>query len=196
MIELMKLPFKESALAPYVSEETVQFHYGKHHKAYVDKVNELISGTEFQDTPLEEIIERTFDKPEYQVLYNNAGQVFNHNVYWNSIGIGEKFDADMQERIAERFETRDALREKLADEAVKLFGSGWVWLAENGSGELVVVGEQNAGNPMCRGLKPLLAIDVWEHAYYIDYRNRRADAVGALWDVIDWRVVEDRYAKE
>lgn len=102
MIELMKLPFKESALAPYVSEETVQFHYGKHHKAYVDKVNELISGTEFQDTPLEEIIERTFDKPEYQVLYNNAGQVFNHNVYWNSIGIGEKFDADMQERIAER----------------------------------------------------------------------------------------------
>ena len=84
----------------------------------------------------------------------------------------------------------------MAQAAAGLFGSGWVWLAENGSGELVVVGEQNAGNPMCRGLKPLLAIDVWEHAYYIDYRNRRADAVGALWDVIDWRVVEDRYAKE
>ena len=195
MIELMKLPFKESALAPYVSEETVQFHYGKHHKAYVDKVNELISGTEFQDTPLEEIIERTFDKPEYQVLYNNAGQVFNHNVYWNSIGIGEKFDADMQERIAERFETRDALREKLADEVVKLFGSGWVWLAENGAGELVVVGEQNAGNPMCRGMKPLLAIDVWEHAYYIDYRNRRADYVKNFWDIVDWKVIEKRFKK-
>lgn len=180
MIELMKLPFKESALAPYVSEETVQFHYGKHHKAYVDKVNELISGAEFQDTPLEEIIERTFDKPEYQVLYNNAGQVFNHNVYWNSIGIGEKFDADMQERIAERFETRDALREKLADEAVKLFGSGWVWLAEGKGGKLDVLTTRNGDTPLVLGFKPILNLDVWEHAYYLDYQNRRKDYVEAF----------------
>ena len=154
MIELMKLPFKESALAPYVSEETVQFHYGKHHKAYVDKVNELISGTEFQDTPLEEIIERTFDKPEYQVLYNNAGQVFNHNVYWNSIGIGEKFDADMQERIAERFETR--------------------------GGKLDVLTTRNGDTPLVLGFKPILNLDVWEHAYYLDYQNRRKDYVEAF----------------
>lgn len=180
MIELMKLPFKESALAPYVSEETVQFHYGKHHKAYVDKVNELISGTEFQDTPLEEIIERTFDKPEYQVLYNNAGQVFNHNVYWNSIGIGEKFDADMQERIAERFETRDALRKSWQMRRLSFSGSGWVWLAEGKGGKLDVLTTRNGDTPLVLGFKPILNLDVWEHAYYLDYQNRRKDYVEAF----------------
>ena len=109
MFELMKLPFKDNALAPVVSAETIGFHYAKHHQAYVDKVNELIAGTEFQDMSLEEIIERTYDKPEYQVLYNNAGQVFNHNFYWNSIGFGERIDADLDAKIKEHFETSNLI---------------------------------------------------------------------------------------
>lgn len=180
MFELMKLPFKENALAPFVSENTVQFHYGKHHKAYVDKVNELIAGTDFQDMALEEIIECTFDKPEYQTLYNNAGQVFNHNIYWHSIGIGERLDEAMQNKIAEHFGAREALREKLADEAVKFFGSGWVWLAEASGGKLAVLTTRNGDTPLVLGYKPILNIDVWEHAYYLDYQNRRKDYVEAF----------------
>ena len=180
MIELMRLPFKEDALTPYISEKTLQFHYGKHHKAYVDKVNELISGTEFQDIPLEEIIEQTFDKPEYQTLYNNAGQVFNHNVYWHSIGIGEKFDEGMKARVIECFGTRDALREKFVLEAVSLFGSGWVWLVEEKGGKLDVLTTRNGDTPLVLGFKPLLNLDVWEHAYYLDYQNRRKDYAEAF----------------
>lgn len=180
MFELMKLPFKENALVPVISENTVQFHYGKHHQAYVDKVNELIAGTEFQDMALEEIIERTFDKPEYQVLYNNAGQVFNHNVYWNSIGIGDRLDNSVKDKIAEVFETRDALREKLVDEAVKFFGSGWIWLVEGSGGKLSVLATRNGDTPLVLGYKPIFNMDVWEHAYYLDYQNRKKDYAEAF----------------
>ncbi len=177
MFELMKLPFKDGALAPIISAETISFHYAKHHQAYVDKVNELIAGTEFQDMSLEEIIERTYDKPEYQVLYNNAGQVFNHNVYWNSVGFGERIDAELDAKIREHFETKDALRQKIIDEAVKLFGSGWVWLVEGAGGKLSVLATRNGETPLVLGYKPLLNVDVWEHAYYLDYQNRRKDYV-------------------
>lgn len=175
MIELMKLPFAENALEPFVSAETVRCHYGKHHKGYVDKVNELAAETEFQDMSLEEIIARTFGKNEYQALYSNAGQVYNHNIYWNSAGIGERFDADMQRRIEDRFGTSDVLREKLADEAAKFFGSGWVWLAEGKGGKFDVITTRNGDVPLSFGFKPVLAVDVWEHAYYLDYRNRKKD---------------------
>ncbi len=180
MFELMKLPFKEDALEPYVSAETVRFHYDKHHRGYVNKVNELIAGTDFQTMPLEDIIEMTFDKPEYQALYNNAGQVFNHNMYWNSIGIGAKFDKETEAKIEAYFGTRDALREKLADKATAYFGSGWAWLAEGENGVLDVLTTRNGDTPLVLGYKPILNIDVWEHAYYLDYQNRRKDYASAF----------------
>lgn len=180
MFELMKLPFKDNALAPFVSAETISFHYAKHHQAYVDKVNELISGTEFQEMSLEEIIERTYDKPEYQTLYNNAGQVFNHNIYWNSVGFGDRIDDELKAKIKESFESQEALKQKIIDEALKFFGSGWIWLVENVGGKLSVISTRNGDTPLVLGYKPLLNLDVWEHAYYLDYQNRRKDYVEAF----------------
>lgn len=180
MLELMKLPFKESALTPYVSVETVAFHYGKHHKAYVDKTNELIAGTDFQNMALEEIIERTFDKEEMQVLYNNAGQVFNHNIYWASVGIGDRWTDRDNDRINGAFGSREKLRDKLAEEAIRFFGSGWVWLVEDKTGDLKVLSTKNGDTPLVLGYKPLLNVDVWEHAYYLDYQNRKKDYARAF----------------
>lgn len=175
MLELMALPFRENALEPTISEKTVQFHYGKHHKAYVDKTNELILGTDFQDMSLEEIIKRAFESTDLQTLYNNAGQVYNHNIYWNSIGIGKRLSGEMNERILAHFGTKEALIQKLTDEAVKVFGSGWVWLVEDNDERFEVMTTRNGDTPIVLGFKPVFNIDVWEHAYYLDYQNRRKD---------------------
>ena len=190
---LPPLPYAMDALAPKMSKETLEYHYGKHLQTYIDNLNNLIKGTPYENMTLEEISVKA-DGP----IYNNGAQAWNHAFFFNSFSPTPKSapEGALAEAIKRDFGSFDGLKTRMAQAAAGLFGSGWVWLAENGAGELVVVGEQNAGNPMCRGMKPLLAIDVWEHAYYIDYRNRRADAVGALWNVIDWRVVEDRYAKE
>ena len=173
MIDFMNLGFKQSELEPVISRKTIEFHYGKHHKAYVDKTNELIVGTAFSNMSLEEIIEATYDDVENKVLYNNAGQVYNHNVYWESIGIGEKFDANMRQEIIDTFGSLEKFREKLVDEGVKVFGSGWVWFVRNKQGKLEISTTKNGDTPLVLGAKPIFNIDVWEHAYYLDYQNLR-----------------------
>lgn len=173
MIDFMNLGFKQSELEPVISKKTVEIHYGKHHKAYVDKTNELILGTSFSDMSLEEIIEATYGDVENKMLYNNAGQVYNHNVYWESIGIGEKFDANMRQEIIDTFGDLEKFREKLVDEGIKVFGSGWVWFVRNKQGKLEILTTKNGDTPLVLGAKPIFNIDVWEHAYYLDYQNLR-----------------------
>ncbi|MBP5698186.1 MAG: ankyrin repeat domain-containing protein, partial [Alphaproteobacteria bacterium] len=148
MLELMNLPFAENALSPTISEQTVKFHYDKHHRAYVDKVNELIVGSVFQDMPVEDIILHTVDRPAHVVLYNNAGQVYNHNVYWNSIGFWDKLDDATKAEIMATFKGKDLLMEKLVDEAMKVFGSGWVWLVRDAQSNYRVISTKNGDTPL------------------------------------------------
>lgn len=175
MFELAKLPFKEDALEPYISAETIGYHYRKHHKAYVDKVNELIAGTEVQNLSLEEVIEETFNHPDRQVLYNNAGQVYNHNIYWQSIGIGERLSDDVKKKIKKDFGGVELLKQELINKAAAFFGSGWVWLAEGKGGKLEVLTTKNGDTPLVLGFTPIFNMDMWEHAYYLDYQNRKKD---------------------
>ena len=185
-----ELPYAYDALAPQVSEETLHYHHDKHYKGYVDKLNELLAGSPYAGRTLEEIIVSS-DGP----LYNNAAQAWNHEFYFDQLSPTPQTHPTgaLKEAIDRDFGSVDRLKEQMNKAAVALFGSGWVWLAEDKSGNLVVLSEPNAGNPLRRGMKPLLCLDVWEHAYYIDYRNRRADAVAALWDNIDWKKIETRY---
>ena len=169
----MKLPFAKNAFAPAVSEKTVEIHYGKHHQAYVDKVNELIIGTEFQEMEIEKIIVKTFGNPAYQVLHNNAGQVFNHNVYWNSFGIWDKLDKTVKDDILLQFGAKESLRMKLTEEGVKVFGSGWVWLVKDKQGNYNVITTRNGDTPLPLEYEAVFNIDVWEHAYYLDYQQNR-----------------------
>lgn len=188
---LPPLPFAEDALEPVISAKTLSFHYGKHHKAYVDNLNKLIEGTEFSDysdLPLEEIIRGTAGRPERTPVFNNAAQAWNHSFYWKSLspkGGGEP-PAALKQKIQTAFSSVDACKKELAAAAVSQFGSGWVWLVFD-EGQLKVVKTANAATPLTTKAKPLLTIDVWEHAYYLDYQNRRADYVNALLEkLINW----------
>ena len=185
------LPYAYDALAPQVSEETMRYHHDKHYQGYVDKLNELIAGTPYAGKRLEEIIV-TADGP----LFNNAAQVWNHEFFFEQLAPTPQAQPSgaLKQAIDRDFGSVAQLKAKMNKAAAALFGSGWVWLVEDKAGHLAIVSEQNAGNPLRRGLKPLLGLDVWEHAYYLDYRNRRADAVAALWDNIDWKKVGERYA--
>lgn len=187
-----ELPYAYDALAPQLSEETLHYHHDKHYVGYVNKLNELLLDSPFADQPLEDII-RSADGP----LFNNAAQAWNHEFYFEALSPKPRREptGELLEAINRTFGSFDALKSQMSQAAAGLFGSGWVWLAVDPSGDLAVVSEPNAGNPLRRGMKPLLTIDVWEHAYYIDYRNRRPDAVTALWDRIDWKVVEERYSQ-
>ena len=182
------LPYADNALAPVISANTIGFHYGKHHKGYVDNLNKLIAGTEFEDLPLEKIITRTAGKTDKVAIFNNAAQAWNHTFYWRSLkpkGGGELPEA-LKQKIDVSFGTMDACRKELAAAAIAQFGSGWVWLVIDGD-KLKVIRTGNADVPMTTGLKPLLTIDVWEHAYYLDYQNRRTDYVNAVLDkLINW----------
>lgn len=186
------LPYAYDALAPQLSEETLHYHHDKHYVGYVNKLNELLLDSPFADQPLEDII-RSADGP----LFNNAAQAWNHEFYFEALSPKPHREptGELLEAINRTFGSFDALKSQMSQAAAGLFGSGWVWLAVDQAGDLAVVSEPNAGNPLRRGMKPLLTIDVWEHAYYIDYRNRRPDAVTALWDRIDWKVVEERYSQ-
>ncbi|MGB7538945.1 MAG: superoxide dismutase [Anaerolineales bacterium] len=178
---LPPLPYADNALEPVISANTIGFHYGKHHKAYVDNLNKLIAGTEFADLPLEKIITATAGKPDKTAIFNNAAQTWNHTFYWRSLkpkGGGEP-PAGVKQKIEASFGTLDALKKELAAAAMGQFGSGWAWLVLEG-GKLKVVKTGNADSPLTSGLKPVLTIDVWEHAYYLDYQNRRADYVSAV----------------
>lgn len=187
-IALSPLPYAENALEPIITANTISFHYGKHHKGYVDNLNKLIAGTEYADLTLEKIITSTAGKLEKIAIFNNAAQNWNHTFYWNSLkpnGGGEP-PAALKQKIEASFGSVDACKKELASAAVSQFGSGWAWLVIEGD-VLKVVKTANANVPMTLGLKPLLTIDVWEHAYYLDYQNRRADYVNVLLDkLINW----------
>ena len=188
--EQPELPYSRDALAPAISAETVDYHYGKHEKAYIDNLNRLIKGTEFEDMALEEIIVNAKGP-----LFNNASQAWNHIFYFFTFspnGSREPGGA-LRKAIDRDFGSFEKFKEAFVDAGVGLFGSGWVWLCRDDDGKLIITQGSNAQNPLTDGLTPLLTFDVWEHAYYLDYQNRRADALKALWDIVDWDVVESRY---
>ncbi len=185
---LPPLPYPENTLAPVISANAMGFHYGKHHKAYVDNLNQLIKGSEFENTPLEKIITATAGKEDQKAIFNNAAQSWNHAFYWRSLapkGGGEP-PAALKQKIEASFGSLDACKKALLNAAVTQFGSGWAWLVAD-SGTIKVIQTANAETPLTMGLKPLLTIDVWEHAYYLDYQNRRADYAAAVIDkLINW----------
>lgn len=192
---LPALPYAENALEPYISAKTLRFHYGKHHKGYIDNLNKLIENTEFADLPLEKIITSTAGKPENTAIFNNAAQSWNHALYWQSLkpnGGGEP-SASFKQRIDASFGSVDACRKELTTAALTQFGSGWAWLVQDGE-KLKVIKTANADTPLVKGMKPLLVIDVWEHAYYLDYQNKRSDYVTALLDkLVNWSFAEKNW---
>jgi len=185
---LARLPYAENALEPAITARTIGFHYGKHHKGYVDNLNKLVAGTEYADLPLEKIITATAGRAERAAVFNNAAQAWNHTFYWKSMrpkGGGEP-PAALKQKIEASFGGLDTCKKELANAAVSQFGSGWAWLVRDGD-KLRVVKTANAEVPLTSGMKPLLVIDVWEHAYYLDYQNRRADYVNGVLDkLINW----------
>ena len=184
------LPYAYDALSPVISEETLRYHHDKHYAGYVNKLNELIAGTPFEGESLEDII-MTSDR----AIFNNAAQVWNHEFYFEQLSPEPALrpSESLLEAINRQFGSVEAVREAMNQAAVNLFGSGWVWLVVDDEGERSILSTRNAGLPMRHGLTPLLALDVWEHAYYIDYRNRRGDAMHETWRVIDWRKADERY---
>ena len=192
---LITLPYAAEELEPVISRETIEFHYGKHLQTYVDNLNKLIAGTEYESMTLEEIVCKAQGG-----IYNNAGQILNHNLYFtqfapistdNHAPKGAILDA-----INRDFGSFEAFKVEFEQKGLSLFGSGWVWLSADKDGKLVITQETNANNPVTKGLKPLLTMDVWEHAYYIDYRNRRAAHLQALWSIINWDEIERRYTEK
>lgn len=190
MFELIKLPYAPTALEPAISAQTLSFHHGKHLQAYVENLNKLLLGSGFEGLSLEEIV----SKASAGAVFNNAGQILNHNMYFTQFTPGGKALADgaLKAQIVKQWGSVEAFQDEFVQKGVTLFGSGWVWLSADKDGSLVISQEPNAGNPINRGLKPLLNFDVWEHAYYLDFQNRRADQLKALWGILDWSVVEGR----
>lgn len=192
---LPPLPYADNALDPVISANTLSFHYGKHHKTYVDNLNKLIAGTELADLSLEEVIASTAGQADKTGVFNNAAQIWNHTFYWKSLspkGGGEP-PASLKQKIEASFDNVDACKKELATAATTQFGSGWAWLVQDGD-KLKVIKTSNADLPLTKGLKPLLTIDVWEHAYYLDYQNRRVDYVNAVLDkLINWGFAADNH---
>ena len=189
--KLPELPYAKDALAPHISAETLDYHYGKHHQTYVTNLNKLIVGTEFSDATLEEIIKKASGG-----LFNNAAQVWNHSFYWNCLspnGGGEPSGA-LAEAINKTFGSFADFKEKFSQTAITTFGSGWTWLVKNGAGELEIISTGNAGTPLTEGRTPLLTCDVWEHAYYVDYRNARPKYVEAFWNLVNWEFAAKNFA--
>ena len=181
--KLPELPYAKTALAPHISAETLEYHYGKHHATYVANLNKIIAGTEFADLSLEDIVKKSSGG-----IFNNSAQVWNHSFYWNCLspkGGGEPSGA-LAEAIAKNFTSFAAFKEKLTNAAITQFGSGWAWLVKNPDGSLAVEQTSNAATPLKDGKKPLLTVDVWEHAYYIDYRNARPKYLEAFWNLANW----------
>ncbi|HET7922602.1 MAG TPA: Fe-Mn family superoxide dismutase [Gammaproteobacteria bacterium] len=181
--ELPALPYAMDALAPHISKETLEFHYGKHHKAYVDKLNGLLPGSEFENSKLEDIVKRAKGG-----MFNQAAQIWNHTFYWHSLspnGGGEP-QGKLADAIRQSFGSMDAFRKDFSDKAAGQFGSGWAWLVKKGDGKLAVVTTGNADTPLTGSDTPLLTCDVWEHAYYIDYRNARPKYIEAWWKLVNW----------
>jgi Fe-Mn family superoxide dismutase len=197
-IGLPPLPFDQGALAPVISANTLSFHYGKHHKAYVDTVNKMIAGTEFADMPLESIVKTASRQPDHAALFNNAAQAWNHAFYWKSLkprGGGEP-PAGLKGMMQAAWGDVEQCKKELSKAAVGQFGSGWAWLVQDG-GRLKVIKTLDANTPLTEGAKPLLAIDVWEHAYYLDYQNRRIDYVNALIErLANWEFAAENLSQQ
>ena len=196
-MNIIPLPYEINALAPVISAQTLEFHHGKHLQGYVDNLNKLIAGTPFEAMPLEEIVKKSEGG-----IFNNAGQILNHNLYFTQFCppgscreplIAGEDPRSLAAQIVKQWGSLDAFKSEFEAKGVGLFGSGWVWLSAQEDGTLVITQEPGANNPSTKGLTPLLTFDVWEHAYYLDYQNRRAAHLSALWQIIDWKVVEARY---
>ncbi|RKW62992.1 MAG: superoxide dismutase [Prevotella sp.] len=190
-ITMPTLPYANNALEPVISEQTIDFHYGKHLQNYVNTLNTLIQGTEFEGKSVEDIVKAAPDGP----IFNNAGQTLNHIIYFlqfKSPVKGNEPTGKIAEALVRDFGSVENFKKEFAQAGATLFGSGWAWLSQDKNGKLVITKEPNAGNPLRHGNNPILGIDVWEHAYYLDYQNRRVDHLAALWDIIDWNVVESR----
>ena len=187
--KLPELKFAKDALQPHISKETLEFHYGKHHNAYVTNLNNLIPGTEFENMSLEDII----NKAPVGGLFNNAAQVWNHSFYWNCLSPngGGKPEGKLLDAIEKSFGSFDEFKDKFTKSAITNFGSGWTWLVQNSDGSLELLNTSNAGTALTRGKTPLLTCDVWEHAYYVDYRNARPQYVDAFWNLVNWDFVND-----
>lgn len=188
--EMPKLPYAQDALEPHMSRETLEFHYGKHLQAYVDNLNKFIVGTPFENASLEEIVKKA-DGP----VFNNGAQAWNHTFFFLSLSpdAKQKPEGKLAEAIDRDFGSFEKFKEDFAAAAVGVFGSGWAWLAADENGKLSITKESNAGNPLQHDLTPLMTCDVWEHAYYIDYRNRRPEFVKNFWEILNWNVIEERY---
>jgi len=189
--QLPELPYPKNGLAPHISEETLEYHYGKHHQAYVTNLNNLIAGTEFENASLEDIIRKADGG-----IFNNGAQVFNHTFYWNCLSPngGDKPGGALAEAIDKSFGSFDAFKEKFSKTAVTTFGSGWAWLVKKADGSLDIISTSNAGNPIRDDYTPLLTCDVWEHAYYVDYRNARPKYVEMFWNLVNWKFVEKNFS--
>ena len=188
--ELMTLPYAPEVLEPVISAQTLAFHHGKHLAAYVNNLNGLLDGSGFENATLEEIVCKATGG-----ILNNAGQILNHNLYFGQFAASKadnKPTGKLAEMIARDFGSFEAFKEEFQKKGATLFGSGWVWLSADRDGKLVITQEVNAANPIQKGLKPLLTFDVWEHAYYLDYQNRRLDHLAALWQIVDWSVIAAR----
>ena len=188
--QLIELPYATNALEPVISQKTVEIHHGKHLKGYVDNLNKLVPGTKYEDMTLVEIV-----KNSDGTIFNNAGQTLNHNLYFEQFSPNAKKipEGKIAEAINKKWGSFDNFKSEFKKAGTGVFGSGWVWLAADKNGNLVITQEANAGNPVTSGLTPLMGIDVWEHAYYLDYQNKRADHLDAVWDIIDWKKVGQRY---
>lgn len=180
---LPELPFPKDALKPHISEEALDFHHGKHHAAYVNNLNNLIKGTKFEEMPLEEIIRNS-----EAGVFNNSAQVFNHTFFWNSLSpnAGGSPNGKLLDLINKNFGSFDSFKEKFSNAATTLFGSGWTWLVQNKDDSLEIIQTQNAGTPLTLSKKPIITLDVWEHAYYIDYRNARPKFIEHFWELANW----------
>jgi len=189
--ELPTLPFEMGALAPHISQETLEYHYGKHHQAYVNNLNKLIPGTQFENADLETIIKKAGGG-----IFNNGAQVWNHSFYWKCLTpkSNGKPEGDLAQAIDKTFGSFEVFKNEFTKLAVTTFGSGWAWLVKNPDGTLALMSTGNAGNPLRENRKPLLTCDVWEHAYYIDYRNARPDYVTAFWNLVNWDFAGKNYS--
>jgi Fe-Mn family superoxide dismutase len=187
--ELPKLPYALNALEPYISQKTLEFHYGKHHQAYVTNLNKLIVGTEYENSSLEDIIKKASGG-----IFNNGAQVWNHTFYWNCMkpGAGNEPTGKLADAIVKNFVSFAEFKEKFSTAGATLFGSGWAWLVKKADGALVITQESNAGNPLKTGDQPLMTCDVWEHAYYLDKQNLRPDYIKDFWNLVDWDSIAKR----
>jgi superoxide dismutase, Fe-Mn family len=191
MFQLPQLPYPENALEPIISSQTIQFHYGKHHRAYLDNLNKLLVGSTFENATLEEII-----KTAEGGIFNNGAQVWNHTFYWHCLTpVFKDPKGELLGAIQRDFGSLDLFQQEFSRLALTLFGSGWVWLVSDSNGKLSIKQESNAGNPLRNGLNPILTCDVWEHAYYLDQQNRRAEYVEGFWKIVNWEFAEQNFLK-